>query len=211
MAANCWLPDGLLYIIPLFSKMWGNKHGLWLQTWAKQNHVPLIWADGDDSGMLIDPIVGQVDSPTISSAMVDAWNDRWKSGGTFAELFAASDEALQFRLPSFFEWHLCEDAERQGVNVMGSTASGECAYWKPGSLSLTFECLNDGTCASGYGASRGKYYDKDTCEANCGQAKWQCMQNKVLDGCAGDHARTCVPNPTGACDNLSDCETQCYT
>ena len=33
MAANCWLPDGLLYIIPLYSKMWGanNKWGEWLQ------------------------------------------------------------------------------------------------------------------------------------------------------------------------------------
>ena len=55
-------------------------------------------------------------------------------------------------------------------------------------VSLTFECLNDGTCASGMGAARGKFYDKDTCDANCGAGKWQCMQhvNQQVSGVAFD-------------------------
>ena len=95
-------------------------------------------------------------------------------------------------------------------NVMGTTQSGECAYWTPLPVSLTYECLNDGTCAQGMGAGRGTFYDKDTCDANCGGSRWQCMQHANQKGCAGEHARTCISDPAGSCVSLKECESSCY-
>jgi hypothetical protein len=209
MGANCWLPDGLLYIIPLYSKMWGNDYGRWLQAWAVTNHVPLVWADGDDSGMLLDPIVNQLDSPILTSEMRQQWEDMWAGTQSFKDLYDAADDKLKFRFPSYLDRDICEAAENEH-NVMGTSANGECVYWTQPGLSLTYECLNDGTCASGFGGTKGKYYDKDTCDKNCGDGKWQCMQNVDQHNCAGKHARTCVSNPVGACRSLEICERECY-
>lgn len=40
-------------VIPLHSKMWGNSYGKWLQAWATTNRLPLVWANGDESGALL--------------------------------------------------------------------------------------------------------------------------------------------------------------
>lgn len=210
MAANCWLPDGLLYIIPLYHKMWGNNYGEWLQAWATANRLPLVWADGDDSGMILDPMVNQLSSPQVTSAMTAKFASLWKTTGrSFKEVYDAVDPALRFELPSYLKRDICAPFE-SGNNVMGTTAKGECAYWTPLPVSLTYECLNDGTCATGVGGGHGKFYDKDTCDANCGGSRWQCMQHANQKGCAGEHARTCISDPAGSCVSLKECESSCY-
>ena len=211
MAANCWLPDGLLYIVPLHSKMWGNSYGKWLQAWATSNRLPLVWADGDDSGMILDPMVNQLVSPQVTPKMLDAFETLWNDPkSTFKQLYDAVDPALRFELPSYLKRDVCSTFEGN-TNVMGTTVSGECAYWAPQAVSLTYECLNDGTCASGVGGGHGKFYDQATCDANCGGSKWQCMQHVDQKGCAGVHARTCISDPAGKCQSLKECESSCYS
>ena len=78
-------------------------------------------------------------------------------------------------------------------------------------LSCLCTSVPDLCLPSGVGGTRGKYYDKDTCDANCGAGKWQCMQNSMLPKCAGKHARTCVADPNGACSTLTECEEACYS
>ena len=174
-----------------------------------QNKIPIVWANGDSSGMLLDPIVGQLTSPAITDTRRNYFESAWNAGRSFKELFDGADPALRFSVPSCLQKDVCAPFEEH--NVMGTTASGACAYWTASTLSLTYECLNDGTCASGVGGTRGKYYDKDTCDANCGEGKWQCMQNAQHPKCAGKHARTCVADNNGACKTLAECEKACYT
>lgn len=210
MSANCWLPEGLLYIIPLFSKMWGTTYGSWLQSWAIKHQIPLVWADGDDSGMLIDPIVGQLENPEITDDMRSKFKEHWDAGSnstTFANLYDSSESALRMYLPSWLNRSRCEGAEKDGQMILGVTDSGTCVYWTPTSAQMSYECLNDGTCAQSIG---GRYLDQDSCDANCGKSKWQCMINPDNEGCAEQYARVCVPNPLGDCPDLSTCESSCH-
>ena len=87
-------------------------------------------------------------------------------------------------------------------------AAGHCVYWTPPGLPLNYECLNDGTCAQSMGG-RGTFFEKDTCDKNCGRGNWSCVQNANLPGCAGANAVMCVPAVEGKCRNLAECEANC--
>jgi hypothetical protein len=81
IAASCWLPEGLLYIVPLFSKMWAKPEGLWLQQWSVTNKRPVVWADDTDSGMVLDPLVGQVAGGFITPTMGQNFTARGRKRG----------------------------------------------------------------------------------------------------------------------------------
>ena len=66
-----WLPEDLHYVVIKFSTSdggepwqasgaWGTDAGRELQAFMKAHRRPLLWADSDDSGWLIDPVVGGV-------------------------------------------------------------------------------------------------------------------------------------------------------
>jgi hypothetical protein len=80
-AAACWLPENLLYIVAKFDKLWGTPEGVELQQWSIVNRRPLVWADGDDSGMLIDPVVDQLATPAgksfVTAQMVQTFKALW--------------------------------------------------------------------------------------------------------------------------------------
>ena len=221
-SGNCWLPESLLYIVPKFSELWGTSIGLQLQNWMYQNRRPLVWADGDDSGMIVDPVVGQV-ALAITPAMSDAFKALWAKLPckgqettelddclTFAQLLAATDKLLQLSLMDYRQRAICAPFETPGSveQVMGTNALGQCVYWVYEQPPFRYECLNDGTCAQSLGG-RGTFSTKDDCEQNCGRGKWACMQNANLPGCAGDKATMCVPSPQGYCSNVTDCERWC--
>ena len=213
-SGNAWLPECLLYIVPLFSTMWGNAAGRQLQTWARANGRPLVWADGDSSGMLIDPVVNQVAAQVnVTAGMAAAFNAAWEKTPAltnFTELFDASDPALQFFLPSYTKKDVCDNdpAVSSASQVMGTNAAGKCVYWDMEPPQM-WECLNDGTCAQGTLAGRGTFFTEDDCLKNCGQSKWSCMQNAIISGCAGEAATNCVPDPQGICGNVTECEQMC--
>jgi hypothetical protein len=87
--------------------------------------------------------------------------------------------------------------------------AGACVYWQANPLPLSYECLNDGTCAQSMGGTHRTFFDLPTCQSNCGQGKWQCMLNAQNSGCAEDHAVMCVPDARGKCADLASCEKAC--
>jgi hypothetical protein len=67
-SGSSWLPESLLYVITKFSEMWSKSTGRALQDWLRAKRRPLIWADGNDSGMLMDPYVDWYGRTRCSSA-----------------------------------------------------------------------------------------------------------------------------------------------
>ena len=176
-----------------------------------------MWADGDSSGMMIDPVVGQLAADVvITTSMIDAFNAAWGTPPSatvnFTSLYDAADPALQFFLPSYTSKATCEGAPgiTSASQVMGTNAAGKCVYWDM-QPPVMWECLNDGTCAQGTLAGRGTFFTESDCLKNCGQSKWSCMQNAMIAGCAGAAATNCVPDPQGACANVTACEEMCGT
>ena len=209
MAANCWLPEGLLYTIAKFSEMWGKDLGLWLQEWSLSNRRPLIWSDGDDSGMILDPVVNQLTGTYINATMQEQFKAMWKTPSLpFSSLLSATSPALHFELQSYYKRSICAKQEQSNLMVMGYNAVGDCVYWTPPSLPPMYECLNDGTCAQSMGG-RGTFFTQDQCTKNCGQGNWSCVQNANLSKCAGDDAIMCVPAVQGKCNSLAACEVNC--
>ena len=190
--------------------MWGNQYGQWLQQWSAKNNRPVVWADGDSSGMVLDPVVNQVGGTYITTAMSQQFEAHFRNKSlSFADLYAAVDDALKFELPTWYKKSICEAHEAAGESVMGYNLAGECVYWTPSPLPLAFECLNDGTCAQSMGGSHQTFFDKSTCEANCGQGSWACVLNQQNPGCAGANAVMCVPSSGGMCSGLDTCEAEC--
>ena len=131
MAANCWLPEGLLYTIAKFSTMWGKDLGLWLQEWSAKNKRPLVWSDGDDSGMILDPVVNQLSGTpgTINTTAQARFKAMWNvSKLSFSSLLSATSPALHFELQNYYKRDICATQEASHLMVMGYNALGP---WSP--------------------------------------------------------------------------------
>jgi hypothetical protein len=64
----------------------------------KRNKRPLIWADNDTSGMLIDPYVGNVNVDTTADKQI--FSTQWNAGGQssghyFSELYGKCTKAIK--------------------------------------------------------------------------------------------------------------------
>mmetsp|Transcript_3755 Transcript_3755/g.11119 ORF Transcript_3755/g.11119 Transcript_3755/m.11119 type:complete len:131 (-) Transcript_3755:169-561(-) len=103
------------------------------------NRRPVVWADGDDSGMVIDPVVGQV-ALDISDEERDAFRALWARPPcaensanddclTFAELKDAASSELRFVLPDYRNKDACAPYEGTQSQVMGTNENGDCVYW----------------------------------------------------------------------------------
>ena len=89
---NAYVPESLLCVLAKFSSngggegIWGTALGTQLRNVMTKTKRVLIWVDGDDSGGIIDPGVGAVDSMTINATDVSSFNAKWTSRITFASL-----------------------------------------------------------------------------------------------------------------------------
>merc|ERR1711988_1649471 len=118
--------------------------------------------------MLIDPLVGQLVSPSITADMANDFQKLYAKGNssiTFREVYDQSPPGLKMYLPSYINKSICDSYEQEGQFVLGVNGEGDCVYWSQGPAPLSWECLNDGTCAQ---SLNGKYLDEDSCNSNCG-------------------------------------------
>ena len=121
--------------------LWGTELGERLREWLKQRNRPLVWSDGIDGAMLIDPIVDGIaplkeggksrfsaaDRALFRSAKFSKpWRD-----GCFDELVANAAPHLRFYWPSWLNRTACEGEEQDQRNaVMGVDGNGDCVYWR---------------------------------------------------------------------------------
>jgi len=211
---NAWLPEALLYIIGKFStngggsKMWYTTLGSKLQNWLRDHGRPLIWADGDDSGMVIDAYVGNIYSVPISANDMTDFLSHWHSGASFPDLYKKTPTKLHLHLRAYDYRHLCEDAEKDNKNmIIGTNSDDQCVYWKWTSNPSRYECLNDGTCWK-TDSERAYYSSHDDCSTNCGNSKWACVRSTGVDS---EHqgAHHCLPDQSGNCLSRDECEKCC--
>ena len=204
-SGNAWMPEGLLYMVPKFGALFGKDNGVSLQNWCVANRRPLVWADGDDSGMVIDPVVGQLiasgNDSFITNDMVTQFQAAWDGPHPprtfgFPDLLAGVDPALRFNLPNYTRKELCDPYEGSEVHmIMGTNDAGGCIYWDYTDLPNQWECLNDGTCGQ---SINGKYNTEALCKSACG-GSWTCMKNQVKVGPPGTYADKFATN----CGELS--------
>jgi hypothetical protein len=108
-SGSAWLPESLLYIISLYSQMWGKQSGRQMQAWMRDNKRPLVWANGDNSGMLLDPVVnwlGYDGAPYITDADQKYFESSW-TASTWATLFKGASDNVKFSLRDWFHKDLC--------------------------------------------------------------------------------------------------------
>jgi len=215
LVANAYLPDMLSYVNAYAPTLWGTETGRKLALWSQQNNRPLIWGAGDDSGMLIDPSVGQVNGSYITPAMAQTWralSSQPYTPALWSSLYAQAAPALKFHLPDYYVSRpLCAAFEARGHTVLGRNEAGDCVYLNDDPVGGAYECLNDGQCARTSSTYRmNTFSDMSTCETHCNSG-WRCQQNEVISsGMAGAHALMCVPDAySGQCSSLEQCEADC--
>ena len=207
LMGNFYLPESLAYVNPLFSALWGKPFGRKLKLWSQSSGRPLIWANGDASGMLLDPWVGQVNGSYITPAMAEDWRRSWDDPGlTWESLYAKAPAELRFHLPDYYVSRpLCAAAEAAGHTVLGRNEAGDCVYLNTDPLLPTpaFECRNDGTCVESRASSRSSTYPTmQNCQLYCNSG-WRCQENP-------NSQMMCVPDPVGGqCATLDACEDAC--
>ena len=156
-----------------------------LQDWNRKHKRPLIWADGDDTAMLLDPTVdglAAVDrNGTRTSRFTD--NDRqlfkngWTSGHDFAWLASMAGPHLHLKWPSWYKRHICKSQDASTTQfVLGVDGNDECVYWEvPVQVSdsaptgattdrgdARWECLNNGGCVRS-NSSRALFLTEQDC------------------------------------------------
>lgn len=126
--------------------LWGTELGERLREWLKQRRRPLIWSDGIDGAMLIDPIVDGIAPLTEGGKSRFSAADRalfrstkfskpWRDG-CFDELVADAAPHLRFHWPSWLNRTACEEEEQDKRNmVMGVDGNGDCVYWRSDEIS----------------------------------------------------------------------------
>jgi hypothetical protein len=123
-----------LYMIAKFSPtkkgakdgMWATPEGSTLQQWMQDNKIPLIWSDGDNSGMLIDAVVDwigfdQATGKYITDADKDYLKKSWGTAGIdFSTVYKGASAHLQMEYRSWFNKDICGRFETQSyLNIMG--------------------------------------------------------------------------------------------
>jgi hypothetical protein len=133
-SGSAWLPESLLYIIARYTDMWGKTSGRQMQSWMRGNKRPLVWADSDDSGMLLDPMVNwlgyDAGSPYITDTDKQYFESNWAKPPGFAVLYKGASLDIRFSLRNWFQKDLCNgDESDPGKMVMGINDGGKCVFW----------------------------------------------------------------------------------
>merc|ERR1712048_599529 len=99
----------------------------------KRNKRPLIWANCDDSGMLLDPKVGQhflSGGTQITQSDIDYFEKNWNTPVPWEDFRKGASKHLQFRYLNYFERAACADAEKDDNNIIiGLDGNGNCVYF----------------------------------------------------------------------------------
>eukprot|EP01051_Picozoa_sp_SAG22_P014117 SAG22_NODE_1669_length_3849_cov_3.221333_2_plen_339_part_00 len=113
---NVWLPEDVLAMIAIHSNgpnqeqsVWGTVLGKKLQDWNRQHKRPLIWADGDDTAMLLDPTVDGLATVDRNGNKTSRFTDKdrrlfvegWANGQGFGWLVNRSSPHLHLTWPSW--------------------------------------------------------------------------------------------------------------
>lgn len=204
------LPEDILYITMKFSTsfgatgFWGTELGELAQSFLRKHNRPLVWANTEDGGMIIDPTVGNINGSRISSKDISDFRKHWNSKISFEDLYQSVPPYLQLHYQSWNNKAACEAVEASPDNmVMGVDGEGNCVYWKWTSSATKYECALDGTCFKSSSA-RAIYSSEEECESHCGKGKWSCIQTTKVPSGSSHH---CEPDAQGSYANLDECES----
>lgn len=183
LMANAYVPELLSYVNAYAHSMWATETAHKLSLWSTHHNRPVIWGDGDTSGMLIDPVIGQVNGTYITDEMKVFWRSysgRPYSAAMWSQLYAQAPPQLKFHLPDWYHSRvLCQEQEAAGLTVLGRNEAGDCVFLNkdPKLPTQAFECKNDGTCAPTTATSSGSTYSTQSeCETYCNSG-WMCQKN----------------------------------
>lgn len=148
---NVWLPEDLLTAIAKYSSdpyskapgLWGTALGERLQKWMRAHKRPLIWADGENSAMLLDPVVdslsgGGSNGSRFSEQDRQLFTTAWSQSvaghpeeRNFAWLAAHAGPHLHLSWPSWQQRHACVAQDTSETQmVLGVDGHGSCVYWE---------------------------------------------------------------------------------
>ena len=204
VAGNVWLPEDMLYGLAKHSDMdcntgvrhvgqWGTAAGAQLRAFLQAAGRPLIWADSDDSEMLIDLTVGNIVGGRITAADIAGWEALGESltdltpleqAYRFYWLAESAPPHLKLRYPSSATRNACAQEELDPLKmVMGTDGNGDCVYWDA-SRPERFELLNDGGCAAS-DSPRAQFSSLADSVLGATQTKWGCVS--LLASESGTH------------------------
>jgi hypothetical protein len=199
------LPEDLLYIIASFAEVhvrspiapagsgsvgvWATEAGAALRCFLSDAGRPLVWTCGDDSPMLIDPLVGNVaGGANITDADRALFERYWQRQETptcdlFDELARAAPPHLHLRLPAWQRRHACHNVTSTTL-TLGTDFDGNCVYVeRRHATEGRFELMNDGSCeeAREAYAPRAVYASESECRRTSEQARFRCRSVAVSD------------------------------
>jgi hypothetical protein len=203
------LPEDILYISMKFSSshgatgFWGKELGAQAQDFLLKHKRPLVWADSEDSGMIIDPVVGHIHGDRIRPEDIALFKKQWAASTSFADLYKAVPAYLRLHYPSWENRAACEHVESSSDNmVLGVDGDGKCVYWEWISQESKYECSLDGVCFKST-SERAVYASQAECDSRCGKGKWSCIRTTQVPSGASHY---CEPDANGTFANLEECE-----
>jgi hypothetical protein len=140
-SGSSWIPEALLYIIAKASASKGQPSGLFgttegrsLEDWMRTCRRPLVWADGDKSGMLLDPYVdylGYNGQKYIVDADRTFWASAWAAKTPFTTLYSSAVSHMKMEYRSYFTKDICDSDEKDpGKMIMGVIEQDKlCVFW----------------------------------------------------------------------------------
>eukprot|EP01065_Artemidia_motanka_P053514 TRINITY_DN9948_c0_g1_i1.p1 TRINITY_DN9948_c0_g1~~TRINITY_DN9948_c0_g1_i1.p1 ORF type:complete len:592 (+),score=71.28 TRINITY_DN9948_c0_g1_i1:85-1860(+) len=152
------LPENLLYQIARYGKIWGTPYASSLRDILHGFGRPLVWANNDTSGMIIDGsrrgVFGDPGDPRSSPVTEETerlFAELWKYNLSWDEFYDRVPKELRLTYPSYYGTRVvCPELyKRWDAQVIGLNGAGVCVYWTwkendgpyPGSY-----CCMDGFC-----------------------------------------------------------------
>jgi len=225
VAGNVWLPKDMLYGLVKHSDkdcntdvrhvgQWGNAAGAQLRAFLQAAGRPLIWADSDDSEMLIDPTVGNIVGGRTTAADIADWESLGESLTDLTPLeqayrfFGLAESApphLKLRCPLWAPRNACAQEELDPLKmVMGTDGIGDCVCWDA-SRPERWEPLNEnGGCA------RQRFSQPRRLCPRSYSDQVGCVSLPASESGTHVDVAYCVPDATGNYSSRDSCEASCY-
>lgn len=206
-----WVPEDILYIEVSYAggsekslrntALWGTPVGRELRSFMKKNRRPVVWSNGADSQMLIDPI-SNVEGGRITSADQKLFEDNWSKQLPWSIFSSLVPNHLKLSYLSYNNKHLCEEMEKDAINmIMGVDGNNNCVYWTADPPPMRWELLIDGTCEPS-NSDRAAFASKSECQA----AGFECI-TVISNGTKNGY---CQPSTvSGPFRTINDCESNC--
>jgi hypothetical protein len=131
LSATAWLPEALLYVTVKYWDLFATDNGQWIRDWMKDNKRPLVWADDDTSGMLLDPYVGNYLPYQADSNFKAKWDNGGPAkGDKFDDLFRSCGNQIKLDFREYFNKRACSDQEEKDTTkmILGQNFDQACVY-----------------------------------------------------------------------------------